>query len=103
MRSLPTSACHTGHVISARIRLGGLAVVSLVAGSLPWAMGGSLAARLLGVPFLLIGLLAGYVVLMLPRWLAAREQPTVAAYPAAPSGCACGGGGCCDGPASPRD
>lgn len=84
-------------MIAARLRVGGLAVVSLVAGSLPWIMGGPLVARLLGVPFLLLGLLSGYVTLRLPRWLAAR-QTAPAAYPAAPAGgCACGGGGCCGG------
>jgi hypothetical protein len=83
---------------TARLRLGGLALTSLAAGLLPWIMTGPLVARLLGIPFLLIGVFCSYATYRLPAVASAANQRT-AAYPAEPTGgCACGeGGGCCGG------
>jgi hypothetical protein len=90
----------TRTVAAAQVRLGALALVSLVAGSLPWIMWGSLVTRALGIPFLLLGLFCAYATYRLPAVAAeAARRNAVASYPAEPvAGCACGSeGGCCGG------
>jgi hypothetical protein len=100
--SLPiTFARLTGMSASPRtiqLRLAVLAVFSLAAGVLPWIAGGPLVAKLLGIPFLLVGLFAGYAAYRYPAVVAQARARTVA-YPAEPvGGCACGvEGGCCGG------
>lgn len=81
-----------------QLRLAVLAVFSLAAGVLPWIAGGPLVAKLLGIPFLLIGVFAGYASYRYPAVVAEARARTVA-YPAEPmGGCACGAeGGCCGG------
>lgn len=78
---------------AARIRLVALAAVLVVAGALPWLTGGPTAARLLGLPFILLGVLAAYATTRITQ-LAQRPAPA----PAGPSGgcdsCVCGGGAC---------
>ncbi|HEX3814564.1 MAG TPA: hypothetical protein VHX59_17155 [Mycobacteriales bacterium] len=91
----------TASLRSAQLRLGGLALVALVAGALPWIKGGPLYAQLLGIPFLALGLFCAFATYRLPR-VAAANRPTTTgnpAYPAEPAGgCACGSeGGCCGG------
>jgi hypothetical protein len=79
-------------VTAARVRLGALTAVLLVAGILPWATGGPTVARVLGVPFLLLGLLAGYATTRLPA--VASRAATRTAPPAGCAGCNCGAGAC---------
>jgi hypothetical protein len=96
----------TRTVAAAQVRLGALALVSLVAGSLPWIMWGSLVTRALGVPFLLLGLFCAYAAYRLPAVAVQAAQRAAASYPAEPiTGCACGAdGGCCGGqPAAEAD
>ncbi|HEY2172506.1 MAG TPA: hypothetical protein VGH85_01715 [Mycobacteriales bacterium] len=77
---------------AARVRLGALTAVLLVAGILPWATGGPTVTRVLGVPFLLLGLLAGYATTRLP---AVASRATIrTAPPAGCAGCNCGAGAC---------
>jgi len=84
-----------------QVRLGALALVSLVAGALPWISDGPLVAKVLGIPFLAIGLFAGYAAYRYPAVNAEAEARSIAAYPVEPvGGCACGEGGCCGGAAS---
>lgn len=78
-----------------QLRLAVLAVFSLAAGVLPWIAGGPLVAKLLGIPFLLIALFAGFASYRYPAVVVAART---AAYPAEPvGGCACGQSGCCGG------
>ncbi|MGI8695929.1 MAG: hypothetical protein ACR2JQ_04680 [Mycobacteriales bacterium] len=79
-------------------RLGALAAVSIIAGVLPWVVGHSWVGRILGVPFLLIGLFCAYAAYRLPK-VAARVVPA-AEYPLLrPGSCACGGDCRCGAPA----
>lgn len=74
------------------ILLGALAVLMLVAGLLPWLVGGTSAARALGTPLAVAGLLAGYAVLRTsrpPRPAPPRRRPTGGC-----AGCVCGAGSC---------
>lgn len=83
----------------ARLRLGSLAVLSLVSGALPWILGGSLMVALLGTPFLLLGLFCTYATYRLPRVAAAYQRRQ---YPLLQPGCPCGGNcGCGAGSATP--
>lgn len=81
-----------------QLRLAVLAVFSLAAGVLPWIAGGPLVAKVLGIPFLLVGLFAGYASYRYPAVVAEARAGQVA-YPAEPvGGCPCGvEGGCCGG------
>jgi hypothetical protein len=68
--------------------LGMLAAALLVAGALPWLVPGPTAARLFGLPLLLVGLLAAVTAARLPRLrLARRSAPSP--RPATCAGCAC--------------
>lgn len=79
--------------------VGVLAVLCIVAGVLPWAMAGPAVAKGLGVPFLLVGVLAGVAVLLARR---NARAPMPVDYPAAPAGgCRCGAGGCAAGQPAP--
>lgn len=79
----------------ARIRLGGLAVVCLAAGVLPWLLDGPAAGRYLGIPFFAVAVLAVLGLTRRPNRPGARP---LSSYPLAqPGGCACGSGGCCGG------
>jgi hypothetical protein len=76
--------------------LGALAVLLVLAGLLPWLVGGSGAAKGFATPLLLVGVFAGYAVLR-----AGRAQPAPPPRPAAGQagaggcgGCRCGAGGC---------
>src|SRR5579875_275323 len=76
-----------------QLRLTVLAVFSLAAGVLPWIAGGPLVAELLGIPFLLVALFAGFAAYRYPAVVAEARARTVG-YPAEPvGGCACGQGG----------
>jgi hypothetical protein len=66
---------------SAAIAFGLLAAVLLAAGVLPWVTGGSLAIRLIGVPLLLLGLLAALTAIRLPS-VAIPRRPAAPARPA---------------------
>ncbi len=77
----------------ARVRLVALAAVLLVAGILPWATGGPAVVRILGVPFILLGLLAGYATTRLPV-VASRAATRTAPPPGGCGGCNCGAGAC---------
>jgi hypothetical protein len=84
-----------------QLRLAVLAVFSLAAGVLPWIAGGPLVAKLLGIPFLLVGVFAGFASYRYPAVVAEARARSVV-YPAEPAGgCACGdnqsSGGCCGG------
>jgi hypothetical protein len=79
-------------VTAARVRLGALTAVLLVAGILPWATGGPTVTRVLGVPFLLLGLLACYATTRLPA--VASRAATRTAPPPGCAGCNCGAGAC---------
>ncbi len=76
----------------ARVRLVALAAVLLVAGILPWATGGPAVVRILGIPFVLLGLLAGYATTRLQT--VASRAATRSAPPAGCGGCNCGAGSC---------
>lgn len=76
------------------IMLGGLALLLVAAGVLPWVAGGSAVARGFGAPLLLVGLFAAYAV-----FRASRPAPEPVPLPAAAGapgcgGCQCGAGGC---------
>lgn len=86
-------------------QVGGLAVLLLLAGTLPWVGGGSLTIRLIGLPLLLAGLVIGGVVGLVAYRLRQATELARSAPASAGSGgcggCACGAGGCCGGgPAS---
>jgi hypothetical protein len=70
---------------SATIAFGLLAAVLLAAGVLPWMSGGSMAIRLIGVPLLLLGLLAAVTAVRLPS-VAIPRRPAPPARP--PHDCA---------------
>ena len=80
------------------IMLSALAVLLVLAGVLPWLVGGSVAAKGFAMPLLLVGLFAGYAVLRAGRAESA-PPPRPATRPAAGpaggcGGCQCGAGGC---------
>jgi hypothetical protein len=86
------------------IMLGALAVLLVLAGLLPWLVGGSGAARGFATPLLLVGVFAGYAVLRAGRTGPAAPRRPVSG-PASGSasgstdrcgGCRCGAGGCRD-------
>jgi hypothetical protein len=63
--------------------LGLLAAALLVAGTLPWATGGPLPARLIALPLLLLGALAGLTAARLPAGrLPSRPAPSHPPRPA---------------------
>ncbi len=79
---------------AARLRLAALTAVLLVAGVLPWATGGPTVTRVLGIPFLLLGLLAGYATTRLPAVASRTAAAARTAPPAGCAGCNCGAGAC---------
>lgn len=80
------------------VRLTALAGVCLIAGIVPWFVGGPLLARLLSLPFLLLGVFVAAVAVRLRQ---ARPRLSTADFPQLSGGCACGGEGCCGGAAQP--
>lgn len=82
----------------AAVRLGLLGGLMLVAGVLPWATAGPLAARLFALPLLLVGVVVGagaVRVRRLPLPAPRSAYPAPAAEPAAGcGGCDCGSEGC---------
>ncbi|HEY9473802.1 MAG TPA: hypothetical protein VIS06_08115, partial [Mycobacteriales bacterium] len=78
-------------------QVGVLAALLLVAGTLPWFGGGSLAVRLIGLPLLVAGLLIGGVVGLVAyrlRQASGLARPAPASVGSAGcGGCACGAGG----------
>jgi len=84
--------------MSARVKLLAFVVVMLAAGVLPWATGGSAAAKGLASPFLLLGLVGTAIAVRL--W---RPAPTTPAPFECCGGCAATSPTCADScPVSPQ-